>query len=221
MGITERKAKHRDSLRRKVLAAAEELFVTDGYHNVSMRKIAKRIEYSPTTIYRLFKDKDEIMEQLIAEGYLRVYQRYEEIVARETEDPLATLERIIRSYIEFALANPQHYELWFATSHIEVVDGQLHMRHGAARYKVYYVWLDYLEECKRRGLLADKDTLALFQLVWAAVHGLISLRLHHPGFPWMPLQAHVDELIGMIEGGLSRGEEETCVEPQTGKTRNA
>jgi AcrR family transcriptional regulator len=208
MGIEERKAKHRDGLRRKILAAAEEVFVADGYRNVSMREIARRIEYSPTTIYRLFKNKDEIMEELIAQGYVGVYQRYQEIIAREGDDPLATLEEIIRSYIEFALANPRHYELWFATSRIEVVDAQLHMHHGNARYKVYHVWLDHIEECQRRGLLADTDTLTLFQLIWAAVHGVISLRLHHPGFPWLPLQSHIDSLIAMIEGGL-------CLTPGT------
>lgn len=205
MGIEERKVKHRNSLRRKVLAAAEELFVADGFRNVSMRKIARKIDYSPTTIYRLFKNKDEIMDQLIADGYFGVYQRYQEIAAGEADDPLETLKKVIRSYIDFALANPRHYELWFATSQVEVADGQLHMRHGAVRYKVYGVWLELIEECRRRELIVDRHTLLLFQLIWGAVHGLISLRLHHPAFPWVPLEEHVGELIEMIEDGLRRG----------------
>lgn len=203
MGSRERRQRHRDELRRRVLEVAEELFATDGYANVSMRRIADRIEYSPTTIYRLFENKDAIMEQLIADGYSGVHRRYQEILARRRDDPLALLAEVIRGYVEFALANPRHYELWFATSRIEVVDGSLQMQHGRARYRVYAVWLELIAECSRRGVLADRDSLELFQLIWAAVHGLIALRLHHPGFPWTPLADQVEGLLSMIRRGLA------------------
>ena len=57
MGIPERKERHRQDLRQRILEAAEELFVQDGYENVSMRGIAEKIEYSPTTLYRIFRNK--------------------------------------------------------------------------------------------------------------------------------------------------------------------
>ena len=56
MGIKERRAREKEQLRRQILSAARELFVNEGYENVSMRKIANKIEYSPTTIYLYFKD---------------------------------------------------------------------------------------------------------------------------------------------------------------------
>ena len=68
MGIPERKERAREDLRKRILAAAEELFVREGYEKVSMRKIARRIEYSPTTIYHHFKDKAELFACLL-EGY--------------------------------------------------------------------------------------------------------------------------------------------------------
>jgi AcrR family transcriptional regulator len=202
MGIQERKRSQREELRRRVLATAEGLFVADGYANVSMRKIAAAIEYSPTTLYRLFASKAEIMETLIAEGYLGVYQRYQEVIARQAEDPLVTLRDIIRAYVEFALANPRHYELWFSTSQIELVDGRLYMRHGQLVFKVFSVWLEHIEECKRRGLQGALDTMATFQLIWGAVHGLISLRIRHRGFPWLPLAQHLDALFEHLERSL-------------------
>jgi AcrR family transcriptional regulator len=203
LGIAERKVRQRLDLKQRVLEAAEELFVKDGYRNVSMRKIAEKIEYSPTTIYRLFRNKADVMDHLIAEGYSGVYRRYEEILAHRPDSPLETLNQIITEYVAFALENPNHYELWFATSEIRVEDDQLRMRHGEASYRVYHTWLDRIDECKAEGLLPDRDRLALFQLIWGTVHGMISLRIHHPQFPWLPLEQHVKELLSLLNRGLA------------------
>jgi len=203
VGIRERKVRHRLDLRRSILAEAERLFVRDGYANVSMRKIAARIEYSPTTIYRVFRDKADVMEQLIAEGYRGVYARYEAILAHRPASPLETLKLILREYIAFAVAHPNHYQLWFATGELRASGGRLQMRHGGTSYQVYHIWLERIDECKAAGLLPERETLELWQLVWAAVHGLISLRIHHPRFPWPPLDAHVDALLALLDHGLA------------------
>ncbi len=208
MGITERRQRERDALKQKVLGAAEELFAENGVENVSMRKIAEKIEYSPTTIYRLFESKEDLMQHLIEDGYVRVYQRYQEIIDARPVSPFESLSQIIRTYVEFALENPQHYELWFSTSELTLIDEVLHMRHGEAVYKVYGTWLEKIEEAKAAGQMIPAETLALFQLIWGSVHGLIALRSHHPDFPWSPLQEHIEDLLQMLNRGLAPANEE-------------
>jgi AcrR family transcriptional regulator len=202
MGSAERTERHRQQLRQNIMDAAEQLFIEDGYQNVSMRKIADKIEYSPTTIYRYFKNKDDLMHQLIGTGYKEVYRRYQEILDQSQIPPLEKLNLIIKSYIEFSLSTPNHYKLWFATSELTMVDGHLQMSHGDLSYKVYYVWLDRIDECKAEGLFGDRDTLDVFQLLWGSVHGMISLRIQHPRFSWMPVERHVDHLLAMLQRGL-------------------
>ncbi len=202
MGITERRERQRRELRNAILSAAEELFVEEGFENVSMRKIARRIEYSPTTIYRFFESKAEIMNQLIAAGYAGVYLRYQRVFAASNGSPRETLNAIIRAYVEFAIEHPNHYELWFTTSALEWTDGQLRMSHGDVNYRVYHTWIERIEDCRAEGRFAGLETLHVFQLLWGAVHGLISLRIHHPAFPWLSLDRHVDQLLTMIEEGL-------------------
>ncbi|MCP4545181.1 MAG: TetR/AcrR family transcriptional regulator [bacterium] len=202
MGIKERKLRQKEELRQSILAAAEEMFVSDGVENVSMRKIAEKIEYSPTTIYRLFKNKAEIMNHLIADGYLRVSEVYQEVLSGSGDTPLQMLNGIIRAYMAFALDHPKHFELWFATGRIEVIDDELHLRHGDLLYKSYATWLERIEECKAEGLFAEKGTLTVFQLIWSMVVGAIALRIKHPDFPWLPLDQHIDEILELLNRGL-------------------
>lgn len=202
MGIRERKERHRQTLRQQVLDVAEELFAADGYENVSMRKIADRIEYSPTTIYRLFRNKTDLMEQVLAQGYQGVRERYEAVLADPPASALEALHLIIIEYVRFALEHPNHYQLWSASGQLRLVDGHVEMRHGATTYRIYQPWWEVIDDAKRQGLLPDRDTLVLLQLIWGTVHGLISLRIHHPDFPWLPLDRHLDELLALLDHGL-------------------
>src|SRR5438105_5139252 len=69
MGIKERQERDREAVRRAILDAARDLFVAEGYANVSIRKIAERIEYSPAAIYGYFPSKDDIFFALAEEGF--------------------------------------------------------------------------------------------------------------------------------------------------------
>src|SRR4026209_700411 len=69
MGIKERQERDREAVRRAILDAARELFVAEGFQNVSIRKIAERIEYSPAAIYGYFPSKDDIFFELAEEGF--------------------------------------------------------------------------------------------------------------------------------------------------------
>src|SRR5258707_3304736 len=69
MGIKERQERDRESVHRAILDAARDLFVAEGFQNVSIRKIAERIEYSPAAIYGYFPSKDDIFFALAEEGF--------------------------------------------------------------------------------------------------------------------------------------------------------
>src|SRR6267142_2939153 len=69
MGIKERQVRDREAVQRAILDAARELFVTEGFQQVSIRKIAERIEYSPAAIYGYFPSKDDIFFALAEEGF--------------------------------------------------------------------------------------------------------------------------------------------------------
>src|SRR3954470_18451455 len=89
MGIKERQERDREAIRRGILDAARDLFVTEGYQNVSIRKIAERIEYSPAAIYGYFPSKDDIFFALAEQGFRLLHSP-----ALEQPAGLSPLERV-------------------------------------------------------------------------------------------------------------------------------
>src|ERR1044071_5511951 len=115
MGVQERREREKKELRQEILDAARDLFVREGFENVSMRKIAEKIEYSPTTIYLYFKDKADLLDCIVEETFARLVRKGVQL-DQSGLDPLERLERGLRAYIEFVL----HHEGY------AVVVGMLH-----------------------------------------------------------------------------------------------
>src|SRR5438477_1714795 len=94
MGIKERHERDREAVHRAILDAARDLFVRDGYQNVSIRKIAERIEYSPAAIYGYFPSKDDIFFALAEEGFRLLYGDRAEYTALDEVPPLERIRAI-------------------------------------------------------------------------------------------------------------------------------
>ena len=112
MGTKERHQRERDRTREAILTAARELFVTEGYRNVSMRKIAERIEYSPAAIYGYFPSKDDIFFALAEEGF-RLLAECGLASSHGTADPLERLRRGLWAFYEFSKTHPEYFDLMF------------------------------------------------------------------------------------------------------------
>jgi len=115
MGIKERQERDREAVSRAILDAARDLFVTEGYRNVSIRKIAEKIEYSPAAIYGYFPSKDDIFYALAEEGFLLLHGA--DTVTLDAQlaglEPLDRLKAIFWRLYEFSRQQPQYFELMF------------------------------------------------------------------------------------------------------------
>src|SRR5207245_8296320 len=103
MGIKERHERDREAVHRAILDAARDLFVTEGYQNVSIRKIAERIEYSPAAIYGYFRSKDDIFFALAEEGFrLLCDGEGPTLDPRETLAPIDRVRAIFSRFYRFS-----------------------------------------------------------------------------------------------------------------------
>jgi AcrR family transcriptional regulator len=109
MGVKERQEREREAVSRSILDAARDLFVAEGYNNVSIRKIAERIEYSPAAIYSYFPSKDDIFFALAEEGFRLLCSR--EVF--EQVEPLNAIRRPFWRVYEFSKTHPEYFALMF------------------------------------------------------------------------------------------------------------
>src|SRR5436190_5979190 len=100
MGVQERRAREKQELREEILDAARQLFIHEGFENVSMRKIADKIEYSPTTIYLYFQDKADLLDCVCEQTLSRLNDTLDQIRQR-LSDPYERLRAGLRAYIDF------------------------------------------------------------------------------------------------------------------------
>ena len=208
MGVKERREREKSETRDKILDAARELFVTEGYEGVSMRKVAEKIEYSPTAIYVHFADKNELFRELCHQDYARLAQVFQSSVM--STDPLERLKQIGAIYIDFGVRYPNHYKFMFMTTHPghELDDEDREMMGNPE--KDAYAFLKWaVQQAIDAGIFREelRDADAVSQALWAGVHGVISLEIAKgcdAWVEWRPIAERAEMILDISLRGLMR-----------------
>lgn len=203
MGSRERRERQRAETRRKILDAAREMFVRVGYEGTTMRAIAERIEYTPTAIYHHFPSKQALLAELCREDLASLAAAMERIGA--VTDPVERLRRLGEAYVSFGLAHPMHYQLLFMTRHPNGDDAGSPV--AELTEKTYGVLRDTcaaaIEAGRIRPEFSDADELA--QILWSAMHGVLSLyivRKEDETMEWRDPEATAARLRNTLLRGL-------------------
>ena len=186
MGIAERKEKQKLEIRKLILDASMKLFVEEGFDNVSIRKIADLIEYSPTTVYLYFKDKDEIFFSLHDIGFQKMLELNRNL--DNIENPLLRLHKMGENYINFGMENPEYYELMFIQREpMKKLTGCEWENGDAALTRLR----DTVIECIEKGYIAKGDAQLVSLSVWSTVHGLVSLAIRERMEKFVPQKEYI------------------------------
>ncbi len=206
MGVTERRKRDRQAVQKRILDAARELFVKDGYEAVTMRGVAQAIEYSPTALYFHFKDKETLIRTLCANDFLILARRFQTI-AKEP-DPIIRLRKMGGAYVDFAVKHPNHYRLMFMTSpgHLGHLGNELEK--GNPQEDAYALLLATVSEALAQGRLRaeTKDPALVAQTFWSAVHGVVALHLarrEDPWIDWTPVRKLAATVIDSVLRGVA------------------
>jgi AcrR family transcriptional regulator len=172
MGIAERQQRDRDKVRRAILDAARELFVREGFANVTIRRIAERIEYSPGSIYTYFPSKDEILCALALEGYDLLAGR----ALPAGLEPLAAVRAVLRRIYEFSKEQPEYFALMFFDRSIPRIARE--HRHFARLLEHRKKLMSLLARCIESGAFPPGlDPIAAFRVASMGLFGVAALRL--------------------------------------------
>ncbi|PZP45450.1 MAG: TetR family transcriptional regulator [Pseudopedobacter saltans] len=177
MSIQDRKQKHKESLKREILEAAKSLFLKDGFDATSIRKIAQKIDISPTTIYLYYKDKAEIAFSLHVEGFKKLSEFF--IAINNIENPMERLKAMGKTYIQFALENQDYYELMFINKEpLCFVKENMQDGEWKEGENAFHALVSNIKACQLVGFFPKQDPYAMALMVWSTMHGMCSLQLH-------------------------------------------
>lgn len=199
MKAVQKRQREKNTLRQQIMDAARDLFVEQGYDNVSMRKIADRIEYSPTAIYLHFKDKSELLASICTATFAGLASALEGVSAKlrtGKHDPVELLKKGLHIYVEFGLAHPNHYQLTFLSPHEDPLN------EDPICMQAFAYLVEGVEACIVAGRFRAHVAQESSQALWAAVHGVTSLLIQHSGFPFVARRKLITRVIDSMVLGL-------------------
>ena len=187
MSISAGREQHKAELRQLILDTAERLFVQAGtYEAVSMRNIAREINYSATTIYLYFQDKDALFQALLRETFRRLSRAV--ALAVTHRDPVKGLYQAMRACITFGLEHPEHYRLLFMVRPSLAIPSESTRQIGEEAFNLlrHQVGL-----CIASGRFLERDHELVAQGGWVVVHGITSMLLNRPALGRRRLTEHI------------------------------
>ena len=175
VGISERKQKEKEELKALILQAAKKLFVEKGVEQTTIRNIAAAIEYSVGTVYVYFKDKNDIFNELHTQGFMQLGKDMR--VLHNVENPMERLKALGRVYINFAMENPDMYDLMFSMkAPMEFLESH-HQEQWQEGQSTFDVLKATVRQCLDEGYFKNHSLEPLSFAIWSIVHGMVSLHI--------------------------------------------
>ncbi len=168
MGIKERKEREKDERKKLIHDAAVQIITEEGIENLSIRKIAGKIEYSPAIIYHYFQSKDVIIEHVMKDKYVSLIQVMKALTS--IEEPELLLAEFGRKYIGWALDNSELYKTMLLSNSPNILENSSVLFNGAAgkRPALAIVAATIKRICRQD----DEKAELTAQIMWASIYGL-------------------------------------------------
>jgi len=169
----------RVTLRQGMLDAATRLLTEEGPTALTVRRVADAVNCSTTLLYSLFGGKDGLANELYLEGFARLKQEFlnaatDAPVAKDKRDGLAPLRLYARVYHEYARRNPSYYMVMFGDA---IAGFMPPVESRKQAWESLAALIDAFDACMKNGTLPPSNPTAAARLLWAAMHGAVSLEL--------------------------------------------
>ncbi|MGH2817163.1 MAG: TetR/AcrR family transcriptional regulator [Actinomycetota bacterium] len=191
-----------EKLKESILQAAEELLIETGdAESVSIRAVAERVGVTPPSIYLHFTDKDELIFAVCEKHFDELHRVMTE-ATDGASDPLDALRSMGRAYISFGVNNPEQYRIIFMDRTPHSVD-EGHTERLLTNSGFSHL-LDVVQSCLDSGHFLPGNSLMISIDLWVTVHGVTSLLIAKPEFPWPDKHEMIEHIIDTQLRGLRR-----------------
>jgi AcrR family transcriptional regulator len=188
----------RREMREKIATSTQLLFQTEGYRQISMRRIAGEVGCSPMTLYKYYDAKIDILHTLWSDVFEVLFNRLDALELA-SESPRGQLVVLTSAYVSYWLENSEHYRLVFMTEGVNQPDVSSFITSPniVARYEIFLLAIANasLGDCSQDELRQKLDAMMCF--LNGIAHSLITISQHN----WPPL----DYLISTAMRGILDG----------------
>lgn len=163
---------HHGNLREALLEAAVRLIAEVGPTAFTLREVARRAGVSHNAPYRHFRDRDDLMAAVAAQGFRELTRAMIEAAAPRS-DPLDRLKHAGLGYVTFALRRPEHFTVMFDAP----VSKRKHADSAGAAEESFATLLGFVKGGQEAGRLPSGDLQEMALLAWTMVHGIAKLAI--------------------------------------------
>lgn len=197
-GRPHKSAAERQAMMTQIAQTAQQMFQSEGYAAVSMRRLANEVGCSPMTLYKYYDGKIAILHTLWAVVFRELFDALKASLASNAQ-PMDRLRAACQYYVRYWLEHPEHYRLVF-------------MAEGVTQSEVS-LFIDNPETVEGFAILAkcvaeavgrpveDPETKIKIDLVMGALHGIAHNKITISGYPWSRAELLVDSLLENIVAG--------------------
>ena len=208
MGITERKEMEKAELRKKISEAAAEIIRSEGIGKLSIRKIGVKIDYSPSIIYHYFKNKEDIINLIIEDGYGKILKMLKEALPKK-ESPKLSLVSMFREYIELVLEMPDYYqEVLFRGDGIGSPRMRVLERGVAKRNQTFGYLVSIIDQGVESGEFDVSSSEMTAQVIWCGTFGLLSRLIIEKELEKQQVEALINKHLELMIKSISKEEKE-------------
>ena len=168
-----RQSYHHGDLRQTLLRSAKQLIAEAGIENLSLRRLAERAGVSRTAPYHHFSDKNDLLCAIAAEGFRRRHQAAATGFDSNAKSMLEKFYDYMNDYVQFAVDNPEEYELMFGRSIWKQQNSTEELR--AVAYPCFQHQVDMIRCWQNCGVISGDNALRSSQVIWGALHGIAKL----------------------------------------------
>lgn len=166
---------------------------------MSIRAIASDVGVTPPSIYLHFADKEALIFAVCQEQFGRLEALVDELSAG-VEDPLERLRIMGETYVRFGVEHPEQYRiLLMGKGDVSIEDFQSGAMPGVSTFQKL---MAPVEACMEAGIFRRQDVFLVATGIWSLVHGITSMRITIPEFPFVGEQALLDHVLDTYARGL-------------------
>jgi AcrR family transcriptional regulator len=182
-----------EKLRDDIIEAASRLLAEPASPPLTLRAVAREVGVAATSVYLHFADIESLV-LAVADRRFSELVKLQDAATSGQATPRERMRAGCLSYCEFGLAHPGHYQVMFISQNASLATIPVDQMPG---YQVFRQLIVEVAGCI--GLPPDApQSFGTATLIWQQLHGIVSLRISRPRFPWPPLAETVTDAVDRL-----------------------